>query len=74
MKRAVASVGLNIVEGNQRTGEKDRARFFAIARSSAAEASAVIDIALSYRLIKGEDALFFHDILLQIVKMLWKLR
>jgi four helix bundle protein len=32
LKRAVASVALNIVEGNERTGEKERARFFSIAR------------------------------------------
>ena len=51
LKRAVASVGLNIVEGNQRTGSKERARFFAIARGSAAESAAAIDLAVAYRLM-----------------------
>ena len=74
LRRAAASVVLNISEGNARTGPKERARFFAIARASAAESAACIDVALALRLICEPDALYFKDRLLQVVKMLYKLR
>ena len=74
LKRAVASVSLNIVEGNQRTGPKERARFFAIARGSAAESAAAIDLAVAYRLMNAEEGDELKDLLLQVVKMLSKLK
>lgn len=74
LKRALASVSLNIAEGNGRSGLKDRARFFAIARGSATEVSAIIDIANAYNLIDQIIYDEFQDKLLQIVKILYKLR
>ena len=74
LRRAVASIVLNISEGNAKKSLKDRARFFAIARGSAAESAAAIDIASALRLIAEKDALYIKDRLLQIVKMLYKLR
>jgi four helix bundle protein len=74
MKRAIISVVLNISEGNARRGVKERARFFAIARASASEVASCIDIAEALRLIDESEASSFNDRLLQIVKMLYKLR
>ena len=74
LRRSAASVVLNISEGNARTGPKERARFFSIARASAAESAAAIDVALALRLISEADALELKDRLLQVVKMLYKLR
>lgn len=74
LKRALASVSLNIAEGNGRSGIKDRARFFAIARGSATEVSAIIDIAYAYNLIDSATYEEFQDKLLQTVKILYKLR
>ena len=74
LKRALASVSLNIAEGNGRSGLKDRARFFAIARGSATEVSAIIDIANAYNMIDSSSYEEFQDRLLQIVKILYKLQ
>ena len=73
LKRAMSSILLNIAEGNGRTGTKDRAKFFGIARGSATEVSAIIDIANSYRMIDLPNYNEWQDILLQIVKILYKL-
>ncbi len=48
LKRAVSSIVLNIAEGNERQSRADRNRFFAMARASAAESSAILDIAEAY--------------------------
>jgi len=74
LKRSAMSVVLNIAEGNSRTGPKDRARFFAIARGSAAESASAIDVALAYRLMEESEGEAIKGELLQIVKMLSKLR
>ena len=74
LKRAASSVVLNISEGNSRTGPKDRARFFAIARGSAAESASAIDVAVAYRLMEASEGAAIKDELLQVVKMLSKLR
>lgn len=74
LRRALTSVILNISEGNARRGYKERARFFSIARASASEVASCIDVAVAFRLINESDMAHFHDQLLQIVKMLYKLR
>jgi len=74
LRRAVASITLNIAEGNGRTSPKDRARFFGFARASAAEASSIIDIASALNLADKVDVEFFEDRFLQIVKILYKLK
>lgn len=65
---------LNISEDNAKKGIKDRARFFGIARASAAESASCIDVALALRLIDEHEAFEIQDNLLQIVKMLYKLK
>jgi len=55
-------------------GIGERARFFAIARASAAESASCIDVALALRLMNEADALYLQNQLLQVVKMLYKLR
>lgn len=74
LRRALTSVVLNISEGNARRGVRERARFFSIARASASEAASCIDVAAAFRLISEPDGAYFSDQLLQIVKMLYKLR
>ncbi len=74
LRRAASSVVLNISEGNGRTQPKERMRFFAIARASATETSAIIDIADALDYIDNQTYEDVQDKLLQIVKMLYKLR
>jgi len=44
LERAALSILLNVAEGAGRRARKDKARFFAIARGSAFECSAVLDV------------------------------
>lgn len=74
LKRAMASVPLNIAEGNGRSGVKERARFFSIARGSAMEVASVMDVAEAFDFISREQADYFRGLLLQIVKILYKLK
>ena len=73
LKRAISSIALNTAEGNERKSPKDRARFFDIARGSAAEAAAAIEVSRAFQITTAEDAAFFLDKLIQIVRMLAKL-
>ena len=52
LRRAAVSVPLNIAEGSGRFSAPDRARFFSIARGSAMECGAILDIV---RLGDGAD-------------------
>ena len=68
------SAKFNIAEGNYRYSLKERARFFSIARASAGEVSSILDIAHAYNLINDEDYYTIQNLLLSIVKMLYRLR
>jgi four helix bundle protein len=74
LKRAMSSVILNIAEGNGRRTVKERRRFFDIARASAAEVASIIDIAFALRYTDRSEFDFFKGYLLQIVKILYKLK
>ncbi|MFA4875251.1 MAG: four helix bundle protein [bacterium] len=72
-RRAMASVILNISEGNYRRGDAERRRFFEIARASAAEVSACVDLMHAFGLIDSERTLSLKSRLEEISKMLWGL-
>lgn len=48
LKRALSSAILNLSEGNARTSNKERSRFFDISLASIAESSSAIDIIAAY--------------------------
>lgn len=48
LRRAAASVTLNLAEGCGKRTERDRKRFFPIAKGSAYEAAAVLDVARAF--------------------------
>ena len=74
LKRATSSIVLNIAEGNGRTSCLDRKRFFTTSMASASEVSSILEIALAYRLINESESVKYQDTLLQIYKMLYKLK
>jgi four helix bundle protein len=73
LDRASASVVLNIAEAAGRPADKEKAHFYAIARGSATECAAILDVARS-RDFGSEDT--FHEgriLLVRIVQMLTRL-
>ena len=51
LRRALISISLNIAEGASKPYPKDKRRFYAIARGSAGEVSACIDVCLCLNLL-----------------------
>ena len=74
LKRALSSVCLNIAEGNGRQSLVERKRFFTISQASANEVASIIEIAYAYDLIDKSNFEFFRCNLLQVVKILYKLK
>jgi len=70
LDRASTSIPLNIAEGNGKFSTVDRARFLEIARGSALECAACLDV-LAVRKLVGEDqVLLAKEQLARIVQML----
>ena len=70
LDRAATSIPLNITEGNGKFSKRDRARFFDIARGSALEAAATLDVLVSRKLMTSAQVISAKEQLVQIVNML----
>jgi four helix bundle protein len=70
LDRASTSIPLNIAEGNGKFSAKDRARFFEVARGSALECAACLDVLLVRKLAKEEQVVFSKERFARIVQML----
>lgn len=73
LKRAAWSIPLNIAEGCGKRGVKDKRRFYVIARGSAMECAAILDV---YQVLDIEDITSFENgkkLLTRIVSMLTRL-
>jgi four helix bundle protein len=70
LDRASTSIPLNIAEGNGKFSAKDRARFFEIARGSALECAACLDVLLVRKLATEEQVVLSKERLARIVQML----
>jgi len=68
--RASTSIPLNIAEGNGKYTSKDRCRFFDIARGSALECAACLDVLVAKGILTEEQAARGKDMLREIVSML----
>ena len=73
LRRASMSIPLNIAESAGRPGPDDRARFCAIARGSAMECSAILDVCRIQRGYDEEKIKSGKALLLRIVEMLTKM-
>jgi four helix bundle protein len=69
LDRAATSIPLNIAEGNGKFSKQDRARYFDIARGSALEAAASLDVLVSRKLMAAQ-VISAKQQLVQIVNML----
>ena len=70
LDRASTSIPLNIAEGNGKYTAKDRCRFFDIARGSALECAAILDVMTKRKIIEAIKAYEGKMILREIVSML----
>ena len=70
LDRASTSIPLNIAEGNGKFSAKDRSRFFEVARGSALECAACLDVLFARKLATEEHALPGKERLARIVQML----
>jgi four helix bundle protein len=70
LDRASTSIPLNIAEGNGKFSAKDRARFLEIARGSALECAAALDVLVARKLATPEQVDTAKENLVRIVQML----
>src|SRR5688572_1418695 len=70
LDRASTSIPLNIAEGNGKFSRADRARFFEIARGSAVECAACLDVLVARKLTTEEATAPRKEQLVKIVQML----
>ncbi len=70
IERAANSILLNIAEGNGKFTGRDKCRYFDIARGSALDCAASLDIMFKKDIIKYEELIFGKNILKEIVSML----
>ena len=70
LDRASTSIPLNIAEGNGKFSDADRARFLEIARGSALECAACLDVLIIRKLISPDAITSQKEQLVRIVNML----
>jgi len=73
LERATSSIVLCIAEGAGRRSPKDKRNFYAMARGSATESAAAMDVLMARRLIRPELRKQARVLLLSIVRMLSRL-
>lgn len=73
LERSSLSVVLCIAEGAGRTSAKDKRRFYAMARGSAAESAAVIDVLLVRGVASAQDCRQARALVVRLVQMLSRL-
>jgi four helix bundle protein len=72
LRRAVASVPLNLAEGSRRAG-KDRIHHYRVAAGSAEEAMSALALALAWRHLEAGDVAASEGFADRLRAMLWRL-
>ena len=73
LRRPAVSVPLNVAEGAGRTSPRDASRHHAIARGSAMECAAILDVALALQATSDEHHQRALELLGRVVAMLTKM-
>ncbi len=69
LDRASTSIVLNIAEGNGKRSHPDRCRYFDIARGSAVECAACLDVLVARQILKTEEIIEGKTILIGVVSL-----
>jgi four helix bundle protein len=69
-QRAATSIPLNIAEGAGEFAKKEKARFYRMAKRSATECAAIVDVSRRLKLMDDNDVAVARELLLRIVSML----
>jgi len=70
LDRASTSIPLNIAEGNGKFTERDRCKFFDIARGSALECAASLDVLVAKKILSEDEIKHGKKLIIGIVSML----
>jgi four helix bundle protein len=70
LDRASTSIPLNIAEGNGKFSNRDRCRFLDIARNSALECAACMDVIVAKKCVRAEEVEYGKKMVHTIVSML----
>jgi four helix bundle protein len=73
LKRASMSIPLNIAESSGKMSSPDRARFLAIARGSALECGAILDVGFAIGVIDEQSVGPAKALIVRVVAMLTKM-
>ena len=73
LDRASSSILLNIAEGCGRSSRNDKAQLYLIARGSAMESAAVLDVLLTRQVIASAAYRHAHGLLIRVTQMLTRL-
>ncbi len=73
LRRASSSIPLNIAEACGKTGSADRAHFHAIARGSAFECAAILDVLQRFGAVAPDDVEEGKTLITRVVSMLSKM-
>ena len=73
LRRAVTSIGLNIVEGSARKSDKEFSRFLYISAGSAAEVEYIILILRDLNILNSEAASNLEQEFITLRKMIYRL-
>jgi len=73
LRRATISIPLNIAEGAGKTSARERARYHAIARGSAMESAAIVDLLRRQALVEPHTASAAKALCVRMVSMLSKM-
>ena len=73
LQRAATSIALNIAEGAGEYAEKEKTRFYRMARRSATECAAILDVCRRLELVPSELLDVGRKLLLRVLAMLTSL-
>ena len=74
LERASLSTVLNLAEGAGRRSRRDKGRFYTIARGSAMESAALIDVLVARQLTTADAARQARELAVRAIQMLTKLQ